>query len=134
MLRIKVVERSPRVKFTLKFETGHRAELIMISCRKEYINLTEYSASDYPKSDVYYIESVKVDPVYRSKGYGGRLVKAAIRWARKNKKILVLDAIPLDTDIDPFRLKRFYLKYGFKMANPNDLTSTSMIQYTLRNA
>lgn len=117
------------VTIYLKLDSGVKAELYMSSHKNT--DLSQYGAELHAKKDVYYINSVKVPPEYRTQGYGSKLVKGAIRWARKNKKLLILDAIPLDTDIHPVRLKKFYTRFGFRLVDKKDPFCTAMIQTTL---
>jgi GNAT superfamily N-acetyltransferase len=92
------------------------ARMCLSPCSGERINLAAYDVDGYPTRKVFYVDFLKVTSQYRNNGYGSAVLKAAIRWARVSKNVLILDAIPLDSGIDKHRLVRFYLQHGFRLA------------------
>jgi Acetyltransferases len=104
--------------FLIDFEDGE-AKAFLSPYKKGEMCLDSYSCEFENRRKIYYVDFVKVSPKYRNCGYGSILMEAIIKWSNISKNIITLDAIPLDSGVDRFRLYRFYHKFGFARCDPD---------------
>lgn len=74
------------------------------------------------KKDDMYIAEIAIDENFRSKGYGTKVIKDVIDYAKKNHYKRVI----LDADFRNPKAKALYEKIGFKVYNKNSFLKRGM--------
>lgn len=107
-----------RKYFAIKLKDGE-ARMCLSPCngRSMQPNLAMYDVDMFPAGKIFYVDFLKVSPVYRNQGLGTAVLQHAIKWASRYKNVLILDAIGIDAGMDHHRLVKFYLSHGFRFCS-----------------
>ena len=117
---------------TLKYNVDFRTYNKLFSSKEKAINSIEknlliveildyFVICDIKKDDMY-IAEIAIDENYRSKGYGTKVIKDVIDYAKKNHYKRVI----LDADFRNPKAKALYEKIGFKVYNKKSFLKRGM--------
>ena len=87
-----------------------------------FVGILDYFVICDIKKDDVYIAEIAIDENHRSKGYGTKVIKDVIDYARKNNYKRVI----LDADFRNPKAKALYEKLGFKVYNKKSFLKRGM--------
>lgn len=92
------------------------------SLRLMIVDILDYFVLCDIKKDDFYIAEIAVDKKYRSKGYGTKILKEILEYAKNNNYNRVI----LDADFRNTKAKSLYEKLGFKVFNKKSFLKRGM--------